>query len=155
MHTFKQGPKLLVHVKKEIEILKIKLSFHPNFSVEFSSEISNDLQDKIKQWLESYSYGKTKEIDFLPRQNLPTFTKKVLTALAAVPFGKVITYSNLASLAGCKTASRAVGTICRKNLFPLLIPCHRVIRSNGHIGNFAFGLSLKEALLEFEQTIRK
>ena len=87
------------------------------------------------------------------------FTRRVYQQLRQVPRGQVITYRRLAELAGFPQASRAVGQSMRRNLTPILIPCHRVIRSDGNLGGFspvgcvkdsAEGLRLKEWLLKLE-----
>ena len=75
------------------------------------------------------------------------------TLLHQVPFGQTVTYGQLAEMAGNKNAARAVGTAMRRNPFPLLVPCHRVIRSNGTIGNYSGGErnAVKCWLLKHEQ----
>ncbi|HQL89171.1 MAG TPA: methylated-DNA--[protein]-cysteine S-methyltransferase [Syntrophales bacterium] len=86
----------------------------------------------------------------LDRDRLTPFERKVLAALAAVPRGKVIPYGRLAARTGAPGAARAAGRGCAKNPFPLLFPCHRVVRSDGSPGGFSGGLALKRALLEME-----
>jgi len=78
------------------------------------------------------------------------FRKSVLLALAAVPRGKVISYSDLAAKAGAPGAARAVGTAMARNPFPIAIPCHRTVRSDRTLGGFGGGLKMKRALLEME-----
>lgn len=155
MHTFEEGPSLHIQIDATEEGFSSKLSFAPSFRVSFSANTPSILKEKILKWLESYGKKSPTPIDFLPRQKLPPFTKAVLEALFKVPFGKVISYSELANLAGSGNACRAVGTICRKNPFPLFIPCHRVVKNGGEQGNFAFGSLLKTVLLEFEQPTQK
>ena len=75
------------------------------------------------------------------------FSKKVLAALAEIPFGRIATYKTLAELSGFPGACRAVGSVMAKNSFPLLIPCHRVIKSDFSIGEFGLGRELKRFLL--------
>lgn len=75
------------------------------------------------------------------------FQKKVLLTLTGVPRGKVLSYGTLAARAGFPGAARAVGTAMAWNPFPLVIPCHRVIRSSGEPGRFGGGKALKRALL--------
>lgn len=78
------------------------------------------------------------------------FQKKVLTETAAVRRGKVITYGGLAKNIAVPNAARAVGTALGRNPFPLVIPCHRVVRSDGALGGFGGGLPMKRKLLEME-----
>ncbi len=75
------------------------------------------------------------------------FSKKVLTTLWGIPFGRITTYKMLAELSGFPGACRAVGSVMAKNSFPLLIPCHRVIKSDLSIGEFGPGRELKKILL--------
>ena len=75
------------------------------------------------------------------------------TLLNHVHYGQTITYGQLAALAGNKRSARAVGTAMRRNPFQLIVPCHRVIRSNGDMGNYAGGErnNVKIWLLKHEQ----
>ena len=67
-----------------------------------------------------------------------------------VPKGKVTTYSELAKAVGLKNGQRAIGKIMNKNPFPVIIPCHRVILSNGKIGGYAWGEKIKTNMLSKE-----
>ncbi|MBN2810053.1 MAG: MGMT family protein [Deltaproteobacteria bacterium] len=87
---------------------------------------------------------------FLQIDNCSNFQKKVLRALPTIFRGMVCSYGNLAAFLGHSQASRAVGTALATNPFPILIPCHRIIRSDRSLGGFAGGLQMKRALLEAE-----
>ncbi|KFZ57285.1 Methylated-DNA--protein-cysteine methyltransferase, partial [Podiceps cristatus] len=77
-----------------------------------------------------------------------SFTRQVLwTLLRDVKFGEAVSYKQLAELAGNSRAARAVGGAMRSNPIPILIPCHRVIRSSGQTGNYGGGNLMKEWLL--------
>ena len=78
------------------------------------------------------------------------FTQDVYVALRKVKAGNVISYQDLARRAGRPLAMRAAGTAMRTNLIAPIIPCHRVIKSTGEIGNYGFGVSLKQQLLLHE-----
>ncbi|XP_071896024.1 methylated-DNA--protein-cysteine methyltransferase isoform X4 [Anas platyrhynchos] len=81
-----------------------------------------------------------------------SFTKQVLwTLLRDVKFGEAISYQKLADLAGNSRAARAVGGAMRSNPIPIIIPCHRVIRSSGQTGNYGGGNLMKEWLLSHEK----
>lgn len=80
---------------------------------------------------------------------MKTFKEKVYEAVKKIPKGKVLTYKEVAKKAGSPRAFRAVGNILNKNYDPL-IPCHRVIRSDGKIGGYNRGGSLKEKILKLE-----
>ncbi len=74
------------------------------------------------------------------------FTKKLLQ----VPTGKITTYGELAKAVGLQNGQRAIGKIMNKNPYPVIIPCHRVVRSNGTIGGYAFGQDVKTNMLTKE-----
>jgi methylated-DNA-[protein]-cysteine S-methyltransferase len=82
------------------------------------------------------------------------FQKRVIDVCRSIPWGSTLTYGQVAALAGSPGASRAVGSVMAKNRFPLIVPCHRVIGSNG-LGGFSApdGLKLKSRLLANEGTI--
>ncbi|KAJ7400550.1 hypothetical protein BTVI_104446 [Pitangus sulphuratus] len=81
-----------------------------------------------------------------------SFTRQVLwTLMNDVKFGEAISYKQLADLAGNSRAARAVGGAMRSNPIPIIIPCHRVIRSSGETGNYGGGRLLKEWLLSHEK----
>lgn len=85
-----------------------------------------------------------------------SFADKVFEAVKKIPAGKVLTYKEVASLAGNPKAYRAVGNILNKNKDPDNIPCHRVVRSDGKVGGYRWGKNKKQALLEKEGvTIKK
>ncbi|MBI4549425.1 MAG: methylated-DNA--[protein]-cysteine S-methyltransferase [Candidatus Omnitrophica bacterium] len=81
------------------------------------------------------------------------FEKKVLRACACIPFGRTLTYSELARRIGRPRAARAVGNALGRNRVPLFIPCHRVVRSDGNPGGFTAGPGWKARLLALEQSL--
>ena len=78
------------------------------------------------------------------------FQQAVWRALQAIPAGSVWTYGQLAQHLGRPRAARAVGSACGANPIPFLVPCHRVVASNGGLGGFGLGLAVKRVLLERE-----
>ncbi|MBE3144695.1 MAG: MGMT family protein [Planctomycetes bacterium] len=89
----------------------------------------------------------------LALDSLPAFTRKVLDACRKIPAGKTVSYSQLAGMIGKPRASRAVGSALARNPIPLIIPCHRVVHSDGSLGNFSApgGTSLKKMLIDLER----
>ena len=75
---------------------------------------------------------------------------KVYRKLLQVPKGKVTTYGELANAVGLKNGQRAIGMIMKKNPFPVIIPCHRVVKSDGKIGGYAYGERVKSRMLTNE-----
>ncbi len=74
----------------------------------------------------------------------------VYKKLVQVPKGKVTTYGELAKAVGLKNGQRAIGRIMNKNPYPVIIPCHRVVHSNGKIGGYAYGDDIKNKMLTKE-----
>ncbi len=81
---------------------------------------------------------------------LSEFARRVLIRCQEIGFGEVRSYGELAKAVGKPNAARAVGQVLSRNPFPILIPCHRVVGSDGRLGGFSGGLRLKKRLLEFE-----
>ena len=75
---------------------------------------------------------------------------KVYKKLLHVPRGKITTYGELAKAVGLKNGQRAVGTMMKKNPFPVIVPCHRVVKSDGKIGKYVYGASVKSKMLAEE-----
>ncbi len=89
-----------------------------------------------------------------PQCDLSLYTsneQKVLNELLLIQPGNTISYGKLAEQCGYKEGARFVGNVMAKNIFPVMYPCHRVIRSNGDIGNYSGGWGIKEFLLEWEK----
>ena len=87
------------------------------------------------------------------RQPGSAFSQKAWRAMRKIPSGKIITYSQLAAKAGSPAAVRAAGTACGRNAIAPIIPCHRIIRSDGSLGNYGYGVSKKSWLLRHEGAI--
>ena len=83
-------------------------------------------------------------------KQLTSFQQKVYTVVKQIPLGSVRTYAWVARKVGKPGATRAVGRALNGNPFPIIVPCHRVVRSDGSLGEYAFGADLKRRLLEIE-----
>ncbi len=105
---------------------------------------------KCRQQLKEYFEGTRREFDFPIQQSGTAFQQKIWTALLSIPYGKTISYLNLSKRTGDAKAIRAVGTTNGKNQLSIVIPCHRVIGSNGHLTGYAGGLWRKKWLLQHE-----
>ena len=119
-----------------------------------SEEIATDLipeslQDCTRQ-LEEYFEGERKEFDLKLNPDGTEFQKKVWTQLAAIPFGKTITYLELSKRLGDVKAIRAAASANGKNPIWIIIPCHRVIGSDGSLTGYAGGLHRKQWLINHE-----
>lgn len=91
----------------------------------------DELSEKAKAQIHEYLHGKRKTFDVPVKITGTAFQKRIYNELLKVPYGQTVSYSQLAEMAGNKGAARAVGQAMRKNLVPLIVPCHRVIGSNG------------------------
>lgn len=105
---------------------------------------------QVKEWFLAYSQKKPVPIQ-IPLALPSGFIGNAMLGLSHIPFGETSTYGELAALLGNPRAARAVGTACRKNPFPILLPCHRVLPKSGGLGNFAYGTLFKQLLLSFEK----
>ncbi len=81
--------------------------------------------------------------------------KKIYKKLLEVPKGKITTYGELAKAVGLKNGQRAVGKIMNKNPYPVIIPCHRVVKSDGKVGGYAYGEDIKSDMLTREGIVIK
>ena len=121
--------------------------------------------DEAIRWLDDYFAGKRTENavmlkkDALNQKNVAriivrpkgtVFQQRVWQALLTIPYGKTVSYGELARMVGCKSA-QAVGQAVGRNPIALLIPCHRVVGANGTLGGYAYGLNRKKQLLELEK----
>ena len=107
--------------------------------------------DRVHRELDEYLVGKRRAFDLdLDLRGQPEFYLRVLGELARVDYGETTTYGELAARAGNPKAARAVGTVMNRNPIPIVLPCHRIVGSNGSLTGYAGGLHVKRALLELE-----
>ena len=110
--------------------------------------------DGARRELDEYFEGSRRRFDLqLDVGLLADFNKRVLSELARVPYGKVVTYGELAARSERPRAARAVGTVMNRNPLPIVLPCHRVIGANGKLVGYGGGLDRKERLLRLEGAI--
>ena len=104
--------------------------------------------------LQRYFYGeKVSFPDSLDLSGATDFQKAVWNATRSIPYGGIRTYTWVAQQIGSSHACRAVGGALARNPFPIIVPCHRVIASNGNLGGFSGGLALKRRLLGLEAAL--
>lgn len=84
------------------------------------------------------------------RQDGAVFSQSAWKAMRKVKAGKTLSYADLADRAGSPAAVRAAGSACAKNAIVLVVPCHRIVKTGGALGNYAYGLNKKEWLLRHE-----
>lgn len=101
-----------------------------------------------------YLEGKLREFDLTLDLRGSPFRRRVLAAVGEIPYGGTASYGDIARWAGSPRGARAVGQAVGANPVPLIIPCHRVIGSNGALVGFGLGLPMKRRLLELESSAR-
>lgn len=107
--------------------------------------------DDAARELDEYFAGRRRRFDLrLDLRLARGFRREVLTHLRAIDYGSTASYAQLAAAAQNPAAVRAVGTACATNPLPVVIPCHRVVRSDGSVGQYVGGAEAKRALLSLE-----
>jgi methylated-DNA-[protein]-cysteine S-methyltransferase len=110
--------------------------------------------DAERRKLDDYFEGRRHAFDLsIDWQLSHGFLLRARQGIAAIPYGETRTYTDLARTAGNERAVRAAGSACSRNPIPLVVPCHRVLRSDGTLGGYAGGLEMKERLLELERGV--
>jgi methylated-DNA-[protein]-cysteine S-methyltransferase len=123
---------------------------HARISPGWIREDDTDLFRQTARQLDEYTAGKRESFDLPLEMSGTPFQVEVWNAIAAIPFGRTITYSELAEQVGLAQAVRAVGTATGANRISWIIPCHRVVGKNDALTGYAGGLKRKSALLDFE-----
>jgi len=119
----------------------------------FQKSLLSPLQENISAYYEgdyvNFSKEKTDLSGYSP------FSQKILLACAKIKYGKTMTYKQLAKVSGCPASARAVGGVISRNRIPLIIPCHRVIGSDGSLRGFSApgGIETKKKMLLLETAL--
>lgn len=111
----------------------------------------NAITNEVKKQLESYFNKRLKKFDLPLNPGGSDFNKKVWNELINIPFGEVRNYKQIAKNIGNPNAYRAVGNANNKNPILIIIPCHRIIKSDGSIGGYRLGEDIKKQLLDLEK----
>ncbi len=111
--------------------------------------------DAVRRELDLYFEGRLTKFDLPIDWRLTGgFRGRVQRRIARIPYGQTRTYTDLARSAGNERAVRAAGTACGTNPLPIVVPCHRVLRTGGALGDYGGGVPMKEALLRLEGVLR-
>jgi methylated-DNA-[protein]-cysteine S-methyltransferase len=107
--------------------------------------------DEARRELDLYFEGRLRDFDLpLDWRLSRDFRRRALRAVARIPYGETRSYAQVARRAGNERAVRAAGSACGSNPIPIVVPCHRVLRTGGALGGYGGGLAMKEALLRLE-----
>ena len=143
--------------KKQVQLVALEYGLNSCYNGIEAKLSNNPLLKKYSKLIKEYLDGKVLSLDKieLSFNGYTEFQKRVLKAARSIPRGSVVSYKELAKKSGYPKAVRAVANVMRHNPFPLVIPCHRVIRSDGSIGGFGgktrgANIKLKRKLLEHE-----
>lgn len=147
------------YYSSEIGIVEIVSSEDAIISLDFvdkegeTTEFPPILREAYDQ-IDEYFKGKRKNFDLKLSIEGTEFQKKVWTELTKIPYGEVATYKDIAIRVGNEKAVRAVGNSNNKNKIAIILPCHRVIGSNGKLVGYAGGVHIKEWLLNHERKFK-
>lgn len=129
-------------------IISLKMESPQSHSLPRSS-----LMKEVFRQLDDYFAGNRTEFDFPLQLDGTPFQQSVWKELLKIPYGETISYQELAKRVGKPKASRAVGNANGKNPVCIVVPCHRVVRANGDLGGYAYGIAMKKSLLSIENKI--
>jgi methylated-DNA-[protein]-cysteine S-methyltransferase len=143
----------------------VRVAFHDTFE-DVLEELSERLSprilevparlDDVRRAFDEYFEGRRQDFELpLDWSLVKGFNLKVLRATAKIPFGRVSTYKTMATAAGSPRAARAAGNALHNNPIPLVVPCHRVLHSDGGLGGYGGGLPMKEYLLKLEGALER
>lgn len=139
----------LTHILFEYEIAQFKFIIQKKFPNE--NIVRNDeALSKVVQQLNQYFAGERQSFDIELDLVMPPFHYQALMAVMKIPYGKTLSYKNVAEEAGNPKAVRAAGSANANNPLPIVIPCHRVLAAGGSLGGYGGGLKMKNYLLNLE-----
>jgi methylated-DNA-[protein]-cysteine S-methyltransferase len=152
------GPLLLAATEAGVVRLAYELQNHDQVLQALALQVSPRVLhaparlDEVARQLEGYFTGRRRSFDLPLDLRLSTgFRRQVLDHMRTIAYGHTESYSGVARATGRARAVRAVGSACATNPLPLLVPCHRVLRSDGSLGGYVGGLRAKQALLALER----
>lgn len=127
----------------------LKSAIFADHAPEISPEVPAPLEQPVSQ-LKDYFAGRRRDFDLQLDLSGSAFQEFVWRHVQGIPFGRTSTYQEIANAMGDRGASRAVGSANGQNPLALIVPCHRVVGSEGQLTGYAWGLERKEWLLHFE-----
>ena len=153
---FVDSPIGVIELEAEFNFIS-RIKFKEGNSLQLCKESKQNSESpilvKASKQINEYFNGNRKLFEIPFKLNVPPFYRKVLLEVQKVKYGDVASYGKIAQMSGSNKAARVVGTANAKNPLPIIIPCHRVISSNGNIGGYSGGLDKKLFLLDHESSL--
>jgi methylated-DNA-[protein]-cysteine S-methyltransferase len=151
------GPLLLASTERGVVRIGLPTQSRDTLLEELAAKVSPRVLeapgrlDEARRELDLYFEGRLRDFDLpLDWRLSKDFRRRALRAVARIPYGETRSYMQVAKRAGNERAVRAAGTACGSNPIPIVVPCHRVLRTGGGLGGYGGGLPMKEALLRLE-----
>ena len=144
-----KSSKGLNHIIFEHKIQQYEKIMSNNFPNQKIIKDKKALISEVDQLTEYFS-GDRKKFDIELEVNMPPFYQKVINVVNKIPYGKYLSYEQVATKAGNPRAARAAGTANAMNTIPIIIPCHRVLAKHGKLGGYGGGIKIKKYLLKLE-----
>ena len=137
-----------------VDFVRTEKAFMKRLRERFPGKIVRDdrRNRNVVNQLKKYLKGELRRFECTLDVRGTPFQKKVWSALARIPYGRTRSYGDIAQAIGHPKAFRAVGNANGRNSIPLILPCHRVVESNGGLGGFGHGVKVKKQLLDFEKS---
>ena len=153
---FVDSPIGVIELEAESNFIS-RIKFKEDNSLQLCKESKQNSESpilvKASKQINEYFNGNRKLFEIPFKLNFPPFYKKVLLEVKKIKYGETASYGKIARMAGNNKAVRTVGTANAKNPLPIIIPCHRIISSNGNIGGYSGGLDKKLYLLDHENNL--
>ena len=137
-------------IEKDGYIANLYINYNNIKTIQKETKLIKQIFNEIKEYLD----GNKKSFSIPIKTEGTDFQKKVWQELLKIPYGENRSYKDIAININNSKAYRAVGTAIKNNPIPIIIPCHRVIKSNKDIGNYAYGIDIKKELLNLEANFK-
>lgn len=152
MYSYTYNTKIgnITIIEKDGYIANLYINYNNIKTIQKETKLISQTANEIKEYLD----GNKKSFSIPIKAEGTDFQNKVWQALLKIPYGETRSYKDIAININNSKAYRVVGTAIKNNPIPIIIPCHRVIKSNKDIGNYAYGIDIKKGLLKLETNFK-
>ncbi len=152
MYSYTYNTKIgnITIIEKDGYIANLYINYNNIKTIQKETKLISQTANEIKEYLD----GNKKSFSIPIKIEGTDFQKKVWQEVLKIPYGETRSYKDIAININNSKAYRAVGTAIKNNPIPIIIPCHRVIKSNKDIGNYAYGIDIKKELLNLEANFK-